>query len=105
VRFAGDKESRQGAAISLLPSVGSGGVECGDAGVDKWLLVGVNRFRWSPFGDAVVVDAAGPAAGVEVVVVMNAKQRKIIEISLAAVDPGNDVVAFAVLRRMGTSGK
>ena len=38
---------------------------------------------------------AGPAAGGEVVVVVAAEQGQVVEVGRSAVDPGDDVVAFA----------
>ena len=78
----------------LLPSMQSGGVQGGDAGVDHGFLVAVDGSGWSPFGEAVGVDAAGPAAGGEIVMVISAKQSQIVQIRFAAVDPSNDVMSF-----------
>ena len=64
----------------------------GDAGVDQWFLVAIDGSGWPPFRKAVGVDPAGPAAGREIVMVINAKQSQIVEVGRSAIDPGNDVV-------------
>jgi hypothetical protein len=50
--------------------------------------------RWCPFGYPVGVDAAVPAFGGEVVMVVAAEQGQVVQISLPAVDPGHNVMAF-----------
>ena len=56
-------------------------------------------------GSAVSVDAAGPAAGREIVMVINAKQSEIVQIGRPAVDPGNDVVPLGPFRCSIATGK
>ena len=50
----------------------SGGEAAADSGVDQWGAGAVGPGGWDPFGQAVGVDATGPAAGGEVVVVVSA---------------------------------
>lgn len=55
-------------------------------------------------GDA-VDHGAGPAALLEVPVVVAAEQGEVVEVGVAAVGPGEDVVALAPLRWMGAGGE
>jgi len=76
-----------------------------DSGVDKRFLVAVDPAARNPFGNAVGVETAGPAAGQKVVVVVNAEQGQIVEVGGSAVDLGNDVMPLAILRGSVAAGK
>ena len=90
----------------LVPrSVFSGGQDGLDSGVDHRLLLPVDPDGWRPLGDPVGVDAAGPAAGQEVVMVISADQSQIVRIRQFAVDPPPHVVSFAVLRWVCAAGE
>ena len=58
-----------------------------DAGVDHGFLFPVDPLGWGPFGEAVGVDFAGPAAGQEVVVVVSADQREIVQVRQPTIQP------------------
>jgi len=82
----------------LIPTVYSGGMSCGDAGVDDGFLITVDGYGRRPFGYSVRVDAPGPATGGEIVMVVTANQSQIAQIRFAALNPGNDVMSFAPFR-------
>ena len=85
-------------AILLITPVYSGGVPGGDSGIDDRFLITINRAGRGPFGDSVGVDASGPAAGGEIVMVVTAKQSQIVQVRFAAIDPGHEVMSFAPFR-------
>ena len=83
----------------------SGGEDGLDSGVDHGVLVAVDPCGRGPFGEAVGVDAAGPAAGQEVVVVISADQSQIVQIRQPTIQPLANVVPLAVLRLVRTAGE
>jgi len=72
-----------------------------EAGVESWLLSGVDAFWGDDSGDAVVAEVHSPAVGVGVVagfddaVVVGADQHEIGQGSVAACPPGDHVVGVA----------
>ena len=73
--------------------------------VDQWALPGINPTWWPPFRQSLVVDGHRPAALQEVVVVIDAEQRQVVQIGLPTLSPRNDVVPLAVFRRMQATGE
>src|SRR5580765_5055904 len=67
-----------------------------DAEVDLRGLVGIHPAGWYPFRYPLRIDPDCPATVQKIVMMVFAKECEVVEVGFAAVDPGNDVVPFAV---------
>src|SRR5215213_10005012 len=76
-----------------------------DSGVENGSLKVVEPPGGPPPRQTVGVDFAGPAPAEEIVVMVATEQGEIVQVGLAAVDPGRDVVPFAPFRRMSAAGE